>query len=137
MASFNSVTLVGNLTRDPELRFTPKGAAVAKLGLAVNRTWTTEGGEKKEEVSFIDCEAWGKTAENIAQYHKKGSPIMLQGRLKMDTWDDKQTGQKKSRLMVVVETAVFIAPRSGEAAPAATRSETAPQGSDDEESIPF
>jgi single-strand DNA-binding protein len=108
MASFNKVILVGNLTRDPELRYTPKGTAVARIGLAVNRNWTSETGEKKEEVTFVDVDAFGKTAEVIGQYLKKGRPILMEGRLRYETWDDKQTGQKRSKLGVVLETFQFI-----------------------------
>ena len=115
MASFNKVILMGNLTRDPELRYTPKGTAVAKFGLAVNRVWRTETGETKEEVTFVDVDVFGRTAENVSQYMRKGSPILVEGRLKLDTWEDKQTQQKRSRLGVVAETVQFIgAPRSAE-----------------------
>lgn len=108
MASFNKVILAGNLTRDPELRYTPKGTAVAKLGVAVNRTWTSESGERREEVTFVDVDAFGKQAEVITQYLRKGRGILVEGRLKLDTWDDKQTGQKKSRLGVVLEGFSFL-----------------------------
>jgi single-strand DNA-binding protein len=108
MASFNKVILVGNLTRDPELRYTPKGMAIAKLGLAVNRTWKNEAGESKEEVTFVDIDAFGKQAETIGQYLKKGRPILVEGRLRLDQWDDKQTGQKRSRLGVVLEGFQFL-----------------------------
>jgi single-strand DNA-binding protein len=108
MASFNKVILVGNLTRDPELRYTPKGVAIAKLGMAVNRTWRTETGETKEEVTFIDVDAFGRQAETIAQYVKKGSPLLVEGRLRLDQWDDKQTGQKRSKLGVIVEGFQFL-----------------------------
>src|ERR1700759_4512239 len=108
MASFNKVILVGNLTRDPELRYTPKGTAVAKVGLAVNRNWTSESGEKKEEVTFVDVDIFGRQEENVSQYMRKGRPILVEGRLKLDQWDDKQTGQKRSRLGVVAETVQFL-----------------------------
>ena len=129
MASFNKVILAGNLTRDPELRYTPKGTAVAKIGLAVNRTWTTETGEKKEEVSFIDVEAWGRQGEVIAQYMKKGRPLLIEGRLKLDTWEDKNTKQKVSKLKVVLESFSFIDSNRGDAgggapAPAPSRPAT-------------
>jgi single-strand DNA-binding protein len=131
MASFNKVILVGNLTRDPELRYTPKGMAIAKLGLAVNRNWKTETGESKEEVTFIDVDAFGKQAEVIGQYLKKGRPILIEGRLRLDQWDDKQTGQKRSRLGVVAEVVQFLgSPRGGEGggapAPARPRPAAAP-----------
>ncbi len=113
MASFNKVILVGNLTRDPELRYTPKGTAIAKLGLAVNRVWTSETGEKKEETTFVDVDVFGRTAENVAQYLRKGSPMLVEGRLKLDTWEDKQTNQKRSKLGVVAEVIQFLgSPRS-------------------------
>lgn len=108
MASFNKVILVGNLTRDVDLRFTPKGTAIAKLGLAVNRVWRNEAGESKEEVTFIDIDAFGKQAETIANYLKKGSPLLVEGRLRLDQWDDKQTGQKRTKLGVVLEAFQFL-----------------------------
>ena len=126
MASFNKVILMGNLTRDPELRYTPKGTAIAKIGLAVNRVWTNEAGEKKEEVTFVDVDVFGRTAENVGQYMRKGRPIMIEGRLKLDQWDDKTTGAKRSKLGVVAETVQFLgAPAGSEggapSAPAAPR----------------
>lgn len=130
MASFNKVILVGNLTRDPELRYTPKGTAIAKIGLAVNRVWTNESGEKKEEVTFVDVDVFGRTAENVAQYLRKGSPLLVEGRLRLDQWDDKQTGQKRSKLGVVGETIQFLgSPRGNEGgAPVAPRAAAAPAG---------
>lgn len=136
MASFNKVILVGNLTRDPEVRYTPKGMAIAKLGLAVNRTWRTETGEQKEEVTFVDIDAFGKQAETIAQYMRKGNAMLVEGRLRLDQWDDKQTGQKRSRLGVVLEGFQFLggprtegAPEGGarRAAPAAAAGASAAQ----------
>jgi len=124
MASFNKVILAGNLTRDPELRYTPKGTAVARITLAVNRTFTSsEGGEKKEEVSFVDVDVWGRQAEVIAQYLKKGRPLLVEGRLKQDTWEDKNTKQKQSKLKVVLESFSFIdsGNRGGDGAPAPAR----------------
>lgn len=109
MASFNKVIIAGNLTRDPELRYTPKGTAVARITLAVNRTFTSgEGGEKKEEVSFVDIDVWGRQAEVISQYMKKGRPLLVEGRLKQDTWEDKNTKQKQSKLKVVLESFSFL-----------------------------
>ncbi len=101
MASLNKVMLIGNLTRDPEIRYTPKGQAVADIGLAVNRFYNTESGERREEVTFIDITLWGRTAEVVHQYCKKGRPLFVEGRLQLDTWDDKQTGQKRSKLKVI------------------------------------
>ena len=108
MANFNKVILAGNLTRDPELRYTPKGTAVAKIGMAINRNWTNEAGEKKEDVTFVDVDAFGRQAEVIAQYMKKGRSLLVEGRLKLDQWEDKQTHQKKSKLGVVLESFSFL-----------------------------
>ena len=108
MANFNKVILAGNLTRDPELRYTPNGKAIAKFGMAINRNWTSETGEKKEEVTFVDIDSFGRQAEVISQYLKKGRPVLIEGRLKLDQWDDKQTGQKRSRLGVVLESFSFL-----------------------------
>lgn len=124
MASFNKVILAGNLTRDPELRYTPKGTAVCRFTLAVSRNWTGEDGQKKEEVSFIDIDAWGRQGEVVAQYMKKGRPLLVEGRLKLDTWEDKNTKQKQSKLKVVLESFSFIDSNrgdSGGSAPAASR----------------
>ena len=140
MASFNKVILIGNLTRDPELRYTPKGMAIAKVGLAVNRTWRNEAGETKEEVTFVDVDIFGRTAENVGQYMRKGRPMMVEGRLKLDQWDDKATGQKRSRLGVVAETVQFLGSpagggEGGGAAPSAPELEgDLPPESDD---VPF
>lgn len=112
MASFNKVILLGNLTRDPELRYTPKGSAIARLGMAVNRSYKTEAGETMEEVTFIDIDAWGKQAELISQYLRKGNPLFVEGRLKLDQWDDKNTGQKVSKLRVVMENFQFVGGRA-------------------------
>jgi single-strand DNA-binding protein len=109
MNGFNKVILAGNLTRDPELRYTPGGLAIAKFGLAVNRRWKdAQSGEMKEEVTFVDIDAFGKQAETIGQYLKKGRPILVEGRLKLDQWEDKQTQQKRSRLGVVLESFAFL-----------------------------
>ena len=108
MAAFNKVILVGNLTRDPELRYTPKGTAVTKIGMAINRVWKNEAGESKEEVTFVDVDAFGRQAETLAQYMRKGRQLLVEGRLRLDQWDDKQTGQKRSRLGVVLETFTFL-----------------------------
>jgi single-strand DNA-binding protein len=114
MANFNKVILAGNLTRDPELRYTPKGTAVARITLAVNRTWKSESGESKEEVSFVDVDIWGRQAEVISQYMKKGRPLLVEGRLKQDTWEDKNTKQKQSKLKVVLESFSFIDSNRGD-----------------------
>lgn len=112
--SLNRVILMGNLTRDVELRAAGgSGSQVAKIGLAVNRNFSTASGEKREEVTFIDCEAWGKTAEIMAKYLAKGRPVLIEGRLKLDQWDDKETGKKQSKLKVVVESFQFVDSKSG------------------------
>jgi single-strand DNA-binding protein len=103
MANYNKVILVGNLTRDPQLRYLPSQMAVVDIGLAVNHRFKTAQGEDREEVMFIDCTAFGKQAEVINQYCQKGRPLLVEGRLKLDTWDDKQTGQKRSKHKVTIE----------------------------------
>src|SRR4051794_3195607 len=113
MASFNKVILVGNLTRDPEVRYTPKGSAVCDLGLAVNRQYSLENGEKREEVTFVDVVLWARLAEIAGEYLKKGRPVLIEGRLQLDSWDDKQSGQKRSKLRVVGETMQLLGSRQG------------------------
>ena len=154
MASFNKVILLGNLTRDPEVRYTPKGSAVCDLGIAVNRVYTTDSGEKREEVTYVDVVLWARLAEIAGEYLKKGRPIFIEGRLQMDTWDDKQTGQKRTKLRVVGESMQLLGSRpTGAGAAAETAAEdrqtsaggktsapppkaSAPAGPDDDE-IPF
>ena len=114
MASFNKVILMGNLTRDPEMRYTPSGTAIAKLGLAVNRVWRDTEGQQKEETTFVDVDAFGKQAETLGQYMQKGRPILIEGRLKLDQWEDKNTGQNRSRLGVVLERFTFIGSSAGQ-----------------------
>ena len=101
--NLNKVMIAGNLTRDPELRYTPKGTAVAELGLAINRVFSDDQGVKKEDATFVDVTLWGRTAEIAQQYLHKGSPVFIEGRLQLDTWEDKGSGQKRSRLRVVGE----------------------------------
>ena len=113
MPNFNKVMLMGNLTRDPEIKYTPKGTAIAVFALATNRSYTLESGEKREEVTFVDCEAYARLAEIIGEYCKKGKPIFVEGRLKLDTWDDKTSGQKRSKMKVVVEVMQLIGGRDG------------------------
>src|SRR2546423_12167532 len=113
MASFNKVILLGNLPRDPEVRYTPKGTAVTELGMAVNRVYTAENGEKREETTFVDVTLWGRTAEIAGEYLKKGRPVFIEGRLQLDTWDDKQSGQKRSKLKVVGEGLQLLGGRPG------------------------
>src|ERR1044072_92756 len=150
MASYNKVLLLGNLTRDPEVRYTPKGTAVTDLGLAVNRTYTADNGEKREEVTFVDVTFWGRTAEVAGEYLKKGRPVFVEGRLQLDSWDDKQSGQKRTKLKVIGETMQMLgaprgggsgggdeenSPRSG-SRPAPPSKAAAPSQPDDDE-IPF
>jgi single-strand DNA-binding protein len=152
MASFNKVILLGNLTRDPEVRYTPKGTAVTELGMAVNRVYTAENGEKREETTFVDVTLWGRTAEIAGEYLKKGRPVFIEGRLQLDTWDDKTSGQKRSKLKVVGEGLQLIGSRPGgssgggggddesSSAPRSSKSapppKAAPSAPDDDE-IPF
>src|SRR5205814_10292755 len=116
MASFNKVILLGNLTRDPEIRYTPKGSAVCDLGIAVNRQYTLENGERREEVTYVDVVLWARLAEIAAEYLKKGRPVFIEGRLQLDTWDDKQSGQKRSKLRVIGENMQMLGSRPGGAA---------------------
>ena len=106
MASYNKVILMGNLTRDPEMKMTPSGQAICKFGLAVNRTYTGSDGQKREDVLFVDVDCFGKTAENIGKYFSKGKEIFLEGRLKLDTWEN--NGEKKSKISVVLDTFQFV-----------------------------
>ena len=155
MANFNKVILAGNLTRDPELRYTPKGTAVVRFGLAINRSWKSETGETQTEVTFVDIDAFGRQAEVISQYMRKGRPLLVEGRLKFDQWEDKNTHAKQSKLRVVLESFSFLDSRPSEggasapaapaaakpaaatpaAAPEAPEPEGAPQAEEDD--VPF
>jgi single-strand DNA-binding protein len=109
MASFNKVILMGNLTRDPQVRYTPNQTAVADLGLAINRTWFDKvSNQKRDDVTFVDVTVWGRQAEVAGEYLSKGRPVLIEGRLKLDQWDDKNTGQKRSRLTVVCENLTML-----------------------------
>jgi len=112
MASFNKVILAGNLTRDPEMRSLPSGMSVTRICLAVNRVYTSKDGEKKEEVTYVDIDSFGKPAETIAKYCKKGSGILVEGTLKLDQWEDKVSGEKRSRMGVVLENFTFLGGKS-------------------------
>ncbi|MBR3115902.1 single-stranded DNA-binding protein [Candidatus Saccharibacteria bacterium] len=103
MRGFSKAIITGNLTRDPELRTTPSGASVCSFSVAINRVYRDANGEQKEDVSFIDCSAWGKLGEMINQYAKRGSGVLVSGRLDQRSWEDKNTGQKRSRVEIVVE----------------------------------
>lgn len=111
MPSVNKVILIGNLTRDPEIRYTPKGTAVCELGLALNHTYKTDAGEKREEVTFVDVTLWGRVAEVAGEYCKKGRPVYIEGRLQLDQWDDKQSGQKRTKLKVTGESLQLLGSR--------------------------
>jgi single-strand DNA-binding protein len=147
MASFNKVILLGNLTRDPEVRYTPKGSAVCDLGIAINRSYTLDSGEKREEVTYVDVVLWARLAEIAGEYLKKGRPVFIEGRLQLDTWDDKQSGQKRSKLRVIGETMQLLGGRppgaGGGEGGEARGSKTAPPpkpaagGEPDDDEIPF
>lgn len=107
-ASFNKVLLMGNLTADPALRYTPGGAAVCDLRMAINRSFMGSNGQPREEVCYVDVSVWGKTAENCPRYLTKGSPVFIEGRLQLDQWDDRETGKKMSKLRVVAESVQFL-----------------------------
>lgn len=111
--------MIGNVTRDVEVKFTPKGTAVAGITLAVNRNYKTDSGEKREEVTFVDVELWGRVAEIAGEYVRKGNPLYVEGRLKQDSWEDKDSGQKRTKLKVVAENIQLLGARQG-AAKAAT-----------------
>ena len=140
MVSFNKVILLGNLTRDPEVRYTPGGTAVASFAIAVNRRYK-QGEETKDEVSYIDIVVFGKTAENCGQYLNKGDGILVDGRLQQRRWDDKETGQKRSKVEVVAQTVNFMPKRSAQGAPpsggGSRDSEPMPEPPVDEGEIPF
>ncbi|MGC2351965.1 MAG: single-stranded DNA-binding protein [Candidatus Udaeobacter sp.] len=129
MASFNKVILLGNLTRDPEVRYTPKGSAVCDLGIAVNRVYTTDSGERREDVTYVDVVLWARLAEIAGEYLKKGRPVFIEGRLQMDTWDDKQTGQKRTKLRVVGESMQLLGGRPSGAGAAEAAGEDRQPGS--------
>jgi single-strand DNA-binding protein len=103
----NVVILKGNITRDPELKYTPNGIAVLDIGIAVNKTWTTEAGEKKEKVTFVDCRAWRGTAETVAKHFTKGKPILIQGELAQEEWEDKETGKKRRKTLILIDRFEF------------------------------
>lgn len=137
MPSFNKVIVAGHLSRDPELRYTPKGTPVARLALGVNHTWKTAAGEKKEEVSFVDCVAFGKQAETLGQYMKKGSPLLLEGRFRQETWQDKQTGKNRSKIVTVIEGFTFLGGKKDEQpAKRSGRVPATPQGPSEDEIPP-
>lgn len=113
MANLNKVMLMGNLTRDPEVRHTPKGLAVAELSMAINRTWKDEQGQKQEETTFLEVTFYGRTAELAQQYLTKGRPVYVEARLRLDTWDDKETGKKRNKLKLIGENMQFLSSGQG------------------------
>ncbi|TAE90556.1 MAG: single-stranded DNA-binding protein [Verrucomicrobia bacterium] len=115
MANLNKVLLLGNLTRDPELRYTPKGTAVADIAVAINRVWNNEQNQRQEETTFVDITLWGRQAEIAQQYLTKGRGVFIEGRLQMDSWEDKASGQKRSKLKVVAENLQFMPDGKGNA----------------------
>jgi len=151
MANVNTVILIGTLTRDPEVKYLPKGTAVAQVSLAINRTWTDDSGTRKEEVTFVSVEFWGRVAEIVGEYCKKGKPIYVDGRLRLETWDDKTTGQKRSKLKVVANSMQLLGSKSDgetkpEQRPPAARKPAAPPprppadpdlDGDDGDGVPF
>lgn len=153
MAYLNKVFLIGNLTRDPELRVTPKGTAICQFGIAVNRQFKDESGATRDETTFVDIEAWGKQGELVSKYLSKGSPAMVEGRLKLDQWEDKTSGQKRSKLKVVLDNVQFLSTRGGSggggaahapaedpdgtAAPAPAAKPAAAAPKDNDEDVPF
>ncbi|MBC8202234.1 MAG: single-stranded DNA-binding protein [Planctomycetes bacterium] len=133
MPSYNKVLLMGNLTRDPQLKQTPNNMSVAEIGLACNRKFNSKDGEMREEVTYVDCEAWGRTAETMAKYLSKGKPVFVEGRLKLDQWQDKE-GNNRSKLRVVIESFQFIDSRGGQSStPPQAAATTAPPSDD----VPF
>ena len=129
MANLNKVMLIGNLTRDPEVKHTAKGTVVADLGLAINRVWYNEQNQKQEDTTFVDVTLWGRQAEVAQQYLTKGSPCYVEGRLTLDTWDDKTTGQKRSKLKVVGEMLQLLGSKPGGGSGGGGYSERPPQAS--------
>jgi single-strand DNA-binding protein len=132
MANLNKVMLIGNLTRDPEVKYLPKGGPVAEIGLAVSRSYTLDNGEKREETTFVDIVMYNKLAEIVEKYLKKGRSVYIEGRLKLDTWDDKQTGQKRSKMRVVGDVMQMLGGR--EASSGGGSSESSYGGGDHEDS---
>ena len=129
-ANYNRVILAGNLTRDPQVKFLANEKAVANFGIAINRRYRTADGEQREETTFVDIEAWGRTGELVGQYLTKGRSCLVEGRLKFDSWEDQQSGQKRSRLLVVADNVQFLGGRDGAApggAPAGDAGYSAPQ----------
>lgn len=128
MANVNKVTLIGNLTRDPEIKYTPKGTAVCDISLAINRTWK-DGDTKKEETTFVDITLWGRVAEVAGEYCRKGNPLYVEGRLAVESWDDKETGKKRSKMKVIGENIQLLGGKRDSEGQAGSQEETRPVGS--------
>lgn len=142
MPSYNRVILMGNLTRDPELQHTPNGTPVCEFSVAVNRTWTDKStGQKREEVGFFECVAWGRTGEVVAEHLRKGRPVFVDGRLVQDRWEDKETGKARSKVKINVERVQFLGSKDGQAEARQPRQHPEDVGFDAggsvEEDIPF
>ncbi|MAI66635.1 MAG: single-stranded DNA-binding protein [Phycisphaerae bacterium] len=137
MATYNKVLIMGNLTRDPELKQTPNNQSVAQIGLALNRKFKDREGNMREEVTYVECEAWGRTAEVMSQYLSKGKPVFIEGRLKLDQWQDKD-GNNRSKMKVVIESFQFIDSKGGQSSqPPANTTNPAPQTAPPTDDIPF
>lgn len=138
MPNVNRVILIGNLTRDPEIKYTPKGTAVCDIGLAINRTYTPDGGEKREETTFVDVTLFGKVAEVVSKYSAKGQPLYVEGRLQLDSWEDKQTGQKRSKLKVIGDNIQLLGgKRAGEAPAHPSGAPRSAASAPEDDDIPF
>lgn len=141
MANLNRVQLIGNLTRDVEVKYTGKGTAIADISIAINRKWKDQDNQMKEETTFVDLTAFGKTAELAGQYISKGSSCYFEGRLNLETWEDKTSGQKRSKMKVIIENMQFLGGKkeSGSQPQSAAKSGKAQQSAadDDDETIPF
>jgi single-strand DNA-binding protein len=136
MATYNKVLIMGNLTRDPELKQTPSSQPVAQIGIAMNRKFKDREGNMREETTFVDCEAWGRTAEVMAQYLSKGKPVFVEGRLKLDQWQDKDGGNR-SKLKVVIESFQFIDSKGGQSSTPPATAAAAPPSAPPADDIPF
>lgn len=138
MASYNRVLLMGNLTRNPEIRYTPSGTAVADIGLAINENFKNKAGETVEQTCFVDIVVWGRQAETSAEYLHKGSPVFVEGRLQLDQWENQQ-GEKRSKLRVRADRVQFLGSpgKSTEYADAPKGAASQPPPMDDDDDVPF
>jgi single-strand DNA-binding protein len=140
MPNLNKVMLIGNVTRDPEVKYTPKGTAVCEVGLAINRSWKDDGGQKREETTFVGVTFWGRNAEIAGEYAKKGRPVYVEGRLTQESWDDKTTGKKVTKTKVVGEHLQLLGGKPSGGDSAATPRPAQPQrpaSAPDDDDIPF